>query len=161
MLKANCFTGLHVQYGKGVAPKHLKSQPGFEVVLFDYKKTGWKEEMADAGLVIGHAGAGTILDSLEASKPILVVANDLLMSQHQAEIANVMQSLGHLFSSTPARLMNDLPRLMADLSNLKTFPKTETSAFATELSKFLTNDNNPKFITRSVSKRRSLRVAHR
>lgn len=126
-----------MQYGKGIAPTRLKSQAGFQVVLFDYMKSGWKEEMANAGLVIGHAGAGTILDSLEARKPIIVVANDLLMSQHQTEIANIMQSLGHLLSSTPSKLMEDLPRLMAELPHLKVFPNTETNVFANEMSDFL------------------------
>lgn len=136
LLKQNGFNGLHVQYGKGAAPS-LKSIPGFEVVLYDYKKTGWKEEMSNAALVIGHAGAGTILDSLEARKPIIVVANDKLMSMHQTEISDVMNKLGFLYSSTPSRLLKDLPDMLPQLSSLAVFPKTETRAFANELSKIL------------------------
>jgi beta-1,4-N-acetylglucosaminyltransferase len=158
ILKKAGFTGLHVQYGKGHAPTQLQSVLGFEVVLYDYKKLGWKEEIANAALVIGHAGAGTILDSLEASKPIIVVANDLLMSQHQAEIAQQMKTLGHLFSSTPGRLMSDLPSLLPRLQNLKTFPPHESSSFASELSKFLNQGKNPTFVPRNISKRRSLRL---
>ena len=139
LLKKNGFTGLHVQYGKGTRPSQLKSIPGFEVVLYDYMKTGWKDEMADAALVIGHAGAGTILDSLEARKPIIVVANDKLMSQHQTEISNIMEELGHLFSSKPSRLLTDLPNLLPQLSSLAVFPDSETSAFSTQLALLLSD----------------------
>lgn len=137
LLKKNGFNGLHVQYGKGTCPSQIQSIPGFEVVRYDYKKEGWKEEMANAALVIGHAGAGTILDSLEARKPIIVVANDKLMSQHQTEISNVMEKLGYIFSSTASKLLNDLPDLLPQLSSLAVFPNKETSAFANEVSSLL------------------------
>lgn len=143
LLKKAGFSGLHVQYGNGVEPKHLKSVPGFEIATYRYKKTGWKDEMSNASLVIGHAGAGTILDSLEASKPIIVVANDLLMSQHQAEIAQMMEKLGHLFSSTPSKLMQDLPTLLPRLASLREFPKQETKEFANVLLHFLNQGQTP------------------
>lgn len=141
LLRKHGFSGLHVQYGKGTPPSHLKSVPGFEIRLFDYLKSGWKEEMENASLVIGHAGAGTILDSLEARKPIVVVANDKLMSQHQTEISNVMEELGHLFSSTPSALMDDLPHLLSKLHTLAIFPEKETNAFAREVSNVLREES--------------------
>lgn len=155
-LKKAGYKGLHVQYGKGYVPTKITSKAGFEVVQYSYKKNGWKEEIDNAALVIGHAGAGTILDSLEAQKPIIVVANDLLMSQHQTEIANTMHKLGHLYVSNVSALLADLPRLLTGLATLRVFPDSENTTFATELMNFLGAGEKPQFMKRNVSKRRSL-----
>jgi UDP-N-acetylglucosamine transferase subunit ALG13 len=128
------------------------------VVIYDYKKTGWKQEIGDAALVIGHAGAGTILDSLEALKPIIVVANDLLMSQHQSEIASLMARLGYCYHTTPGNLIKHLPGFLDKLDFLRVFPGKETSAFANEVSHFLSGGEKPNFLTKMPSKRRSLRL---
>lgn len=151
LLKKFGFSGLHVQHGKGSPPKHLKSVPGFEVVVYDYKMTGWADEMKHSALVIGHAGAGTILDSLEARKPIIVVANDKLMSQHQTEISNAMRDLGFLFSSKSSSLTEDLPVILPKLSQLEIFPKQETQSFNSELLKEIRDE--PKHVWLQKSKK--------
>lgn len=159
LLKKNGFNGLHVQYGKGTCPSQIQSLPSFEVVRYDYKKEGWKEEMANASLVIGHAGAGTILDSLEARKPIIVVANDKLMSKHQSEISNVMERLGYIFSSSASKLLNDLPELLPQLSSLAVFPIKESFAFANELSGLLraNDEKSEKSETKSPKAKRIIK----
>ena len=56
--------------------------------VFPYAKP---EEMKgyfeSADLIIGHAGAGTIMEVLQLGKPLLVVVNSLLMQDHQTEVA--------------------------------------------------------------------------
>ncbi|KAG5498564.1 hypothetical protein JKF63_02850 [Porcisia hertigi] len=50
-----------------------------------------------ATLVIAHAGAGTILEGLQAQRPLVVVPNRELMSDHQLELAECLAAGGFLF----------------------------------------------------------------
>ena len=52
--------------------------------------------MAGAALIISHAGSGSIIESLSRQKPLLVVVNDALMDNHQAELAGQLDADGHL-----------------------------------------------------------------
>ncbi|WPK23417.1 hypothetical protein PUMCH_000657 [Australozyma saopauloensis] len=49
-----------------------------------------------ADLVVSHGGTGSIMDALRLKKPLLVVTNDLLMEDHQKEIAGQLEHEGHL-----------------------------------------------------------------
>jgi beta-1,4-N-acetylglucosaminyltransferase len=52
--------------------------------------------IASSDFVIGHAGMGTIVETLGANKPLLIVVNEGLQSNHQMEIARHLASLGCL-----------------------------------------------------------------
>lgn len=43
--------------------------------------------IAQADLVVSHAGTGSIMDVLRSHKPLVAVTNDSLMAGHQAEVA--------------------------------------------------------------------------
>ncbi|EJU05656.1 glycosyltransferase family 1 protein [Dacryopinax primogenitus] len=80
-----------------------------------------------AGLVISHAGSGTILDVLRAGKPLIAVPNTSLMDNHQAELANALSKQGYLTASTP----ETLPQVIAAFSpnHLAPFPAFDGSKF--------------------------------
>jgi beta-1,4-N-acetylglucosaminyltransferase len=61
-----------------------------------------------ASLVVSHAGAGSILESLRRSRPLLVVINDTLMQNHQAEVADALAEGRFLYQTTPAKLLQTL-----------------------------------------------------
>ncbi|RUP44261.1 hypothetical protein BC936DRAFT_149703 [Jimgerdemannia flammicorona] len=46
------------------------------------------------------AGSGSILESLRLQKPLIVVANETLMDNHQDELAEALQEEGYLVYST-------------------------------------------------------------
>lgn len=70
-----------------------------------------------AMLVVTHAGAGTILEGLQARRPLVVVPNRQLMSDHQLELADGLAAGRFLFSLQVAELAEKLP--MLDVSALR------------------------------------------
>ncbi|CAF1152977.1 unnamed protein product [Adineta steineri] len=67
-------------------------------------------DIQQADIVISHAGAGTILQTLEAHKPLLVVVNEKLMNNHQLEIANEMEQQGYLYHCTCSTIAKTLEK---------------------------------------------------
>ncbi len=84
--------------------------------------------MKSADLIISHAGAGSCLEALELSKPLIVVTNDLLMDNHQLELAEQLCKDGHLYYSNCKGLL-ELIR-SADFSNLKPFAGDKSKKIA-------------------------------
>lgn len=93
------------------------------VSVYRYKST-LTHDIEQADLIIGHAGAGTILEALKVNvshcsllldytiifkcsfqKKLLVVINESLMQNHQWELANELASKQHLLTATPATLL--------------------------------------------------------
>lgn len=90
-------------------------------------KDSIQDDIRSADLVISHAGAGSCLEALEASKPLLVVVNEDLMDNHQLELAEQLQVDGHLYYCTCDTLENTLD--VVDFSILTPFPKPDASLF--------------------------------
>ncbi|CAF1270267.1 unnamed protein product [Adineta steineri] len=67
-------------------------------------------DIQQADIVISHAGAGTILQTLEAHKPLLVVVNEKLMNNHQLEIAHEMEQQGYLYHCTCSTIAKTLEK---------------------------------------------------
>ncbi|EPY28522.1 beta-1,4-N-acetylglucosaminyltransferase [Strigomonas culicis] len=118
---------LYVQYGTMPCPLPAATAAcgGLEVEVFPYR-AGLGALLARAALVLTHAGAGTILECLHAHRRLLVVPNRELMSDHQLELAEVLEQQGYLFcvdvADLPARLraldcgpLRQFPGLAADL----------------------------------------------
>ncbi|CAM9256061.1 unnamed protein product [Ectocarpus fasciculatus] len=89
---------LTLQIGRGRrTPEEVQQAvdaSGLSCTCFRYCAT-LEPLMKDATLIISHAGAGSIIESLNTpSKPYLVVVNDSLMGNHQLELARAMSSRG-------------------------------------------------------------------
>lgn len=82
---------------------YLSKVYGIDVQVYDFNKRGLGQEMwgckADGsrkeGIVICHAGAGTILDAMRIGVPIIVVPNPDLLDDHQAELAEELELQGY------------------------------------------------------------------
>ncbi|KKA30646.1 hypothetical protein TD95_004206 [Thielaviopsis punctulata] len=44
------------------------------------------------GVVISHAGTGSVLDAMTAQAPLIVVPNEALLDNHQVELAQMVES---------------------------------------------------------------------
>ena len=65
------------------------------MTYFRYAPT-LKERIDEASLVISHAGAGSIFESLRAGKRLIAVPNSALMDNHQEDLCVHLQGKGYL-----------------------------------------------------------------
>ena len=108
-LEAQGYTDLVVQYGQDGKPlydqclQNLQTRTrsmSLKISGFDLDNSGLRQYMIQAkghnnknaseGLVISHAGSGTILDALRISIPLVVVPNASLLDNHQVELAEAL-----------------------------------------------------------------------
>lgn len=95
-----------------------------EVEWFRYKPS-ITQDVKNASLIIGHAGAGTILESLIEHKPLIAVLNDKLMHNHQTELAEEMAKEDYLAYCSCSDLLETIRRSKSFTpftSELNTFP---------------------------------------
>lgn len=67
--------------------------------------------VSSAGLVVCHAGAGSVFEALRAQRAVLVVVNEALMDNHQVELAHALAQEGHLAYCVPGSLVPSLREL--------------------------------------------------
>lgn len=71
---------------------------GLTIEWFDYSPS-LASRISNADLVISHAGAGSIFETLAARVPLIAVPNPKLMDDHQAELARKLQGMGVLVAA--------------------------------------------------------------
>ena len=81
----------------------------------------------EADLIIGHAGVGTIVETLRANKPLLVIVNQDLMDNHQQEVASGLATKGYINMAYPETLLETLKS--KDIFNVVKYPPVEYDAF--------------------------------
>ncbi|XP_015110639.1 UDP-N-acetylglucosamine transferase subunit ALG13 homolog [Diachasma alloeum] len=107
---------LILQIGASTIDPNCTPRCGMKKVEFFRLKPSIQEYMRSADLVISHAGAGSCLEALEAGRHLIVVTNELLMDNHQLELAEQLGKDNHLYHCTCEDLLETL-RVM-DLGRL-------------------------------------------
>lgn len=116
------FTGLSLQIGRGsYRPRNLRDRDGFSVRVFTYAPS-IDREIESAGLVISHAGAGLVFETLRSGTPLLVVVNEALMDNHQVELAEELAGRGCLRWCVPGGLVEAIEALASDGSGFEREP---------------------------------------
>ena len=87
------FKELNFNASKNEITKFVKEN--IEITAYRYKSS-IRDDMLNADLVISHAGSGSVMESLEANKKLIVVVNEALMDNHQLELAEKMFQEGYL-----------------------------------------------------------------
>ena len=119
-LKSKGYDGLTMQIGRGVyKPNRIaKKTLGFDVKIVEYLPS-IEDELRDAALVISHAGAGSVFETLKFGKPLLVVVNESLMDNHQKELAMELEERGHVKWCVPEGLRDAIEGLADDGSGFE------------------------------------------
>jgi len=133
------FQKLVIQYGNGLHIPSLGDEASsndhddelLPLEAYRFKPT-LDEDVAQAALVISHAGAGSLLEALRAGKRLLVVVNPILMGNHQLELAEAVSEQGYCFMAPePGRLLESLKGANAEL---KPMPPIDLSGFYSAVS---------------------------
>lgn len=118
-LKQFGYTHLLVQFGKDGRPifekclsdglSAAKEVYGLQVDGFDFNKAGLQREIRLAqpdikegrsgGMIVSHAGSGSILEVLRLGIPLVVVPNPSLKDNHQEELAHELENQGYVVAS--------------------------------------------------------------
>ncbi|MES1912103.1 MAG: hypothetical protein MHM6MM_004435 [Cercozoa sp. M6MM] len=109
---------LIIQHGASERPSRLVSEAtrqSLRVTCFDYDSRV-PEMLSTATLVVCHAGAGTLLETLRApTRPHCVcVVNTTLQNNHQTELADTLSESNHVVSLEPSELHAALVSSVAD-----------------------------------------------
>lgn len=122
------YSRLVLQIGNSSLKPNYTPRHGFDSIEYFQLSPSIVEHIQSADLVISHAGAGSILEALEANKGLIVVTNELLMNNHQLELAEQLYIDGHLYYCTCKTLLDVIQAL--DLSKLKPFINDKSKAIA-------------------------------
>nr|OQO23730.1 hypothetical protein B0A51_09037 [Rachicladosporium sp. CCFEE 5018] len=124
-LAAQQYTELAVQHGADgqqlydrLVSKAESSGSGVKVTGFALDKTGLGRHMrraqssnnAEEGVVIAHAGSGTILDAMRTGVPTIVVPNPSLLEDHQQELADELEAREYVVKGRVEDLAGALAR---------------------------------------------------
>ncbi|KAM7449796.1 putative bifunctional UDP-N-acetylglucosamine transferase and deubiquitinase ALG13 [Porites harrisoni] len=121
-----------LQIGRGVYEPEIIKRNNFSLTYYRYKDS-IAADIQRASLVISHAGAGSVLETLQAGRPLIVVINEHLMDNHQLELASQLAEDGHLYYATCSTLQDTITE--KDLTQLKPFPPGKPELFAVFLDK--------------------------
>ena len=122
------YNHLVLQLGNTSLDPDCTPRCGFKSIESFHLDTSLEKYISSADLIISHAGAGSCLEALEAKKPLIVVINQLLMDNHQLELAEQLYNDGYLYYCTCDNLLNLL--LTMDLTKLRTFDCDKSKAIA-------------------------------
>lgn len=127
LLKRKGYQSLVLQIGRGVSEPQSLQRDDFSMQHYRYKDS-IAADIQRASLVISHAGAGSVLEVLHAGKPLIVVINELLMDNHQLELASQLSEEGHLYYATCRTLLETVKE--RDLSLLNPYSSGKPDRFS-------------------------------
>ncbi|KAI1812933.1 glycosyltransferase family 1 protein [Poronia punctata] len=99
--------GPDVDYFNAITPQDALESFGLTITAFSYasdltefflqaSRGKTEKDSRECGVIISHAGSGSIIGALEFDSKLIAVPNPELMDNHQLEIAEEMQSQGFL-----------------------------------------------------------------
>ncbi|KAG5522116.1 hypothetical protein RHGRI_034345 [Rhododendron griersonianum] len=130
------YTHLLIQMGRGsYIPSKSSGEDGCLAVDYFTFSSSIADNLRSASLVISHAervekkklrkkgwgtletefyrnaGSGSIFETLQLRKPLIVVVNEDLMDNHQSELAEELADRKHLFCASPQTLLHTITNM--------------------------------------------------
>ncbi|XP_011647069.1 UDP-N-acetylglucosamine transferase subunit ALG13 homolog [Pogonomyrmex barbatus] len=134
-LSARNYKRLILQIGNSNLEPDCTARCGFQKIEIFKLSPSIGEYMQLANLVISHAGAGSVLEALEYHKHLIVVTNNLLMDNHQIELAEQLYKDEHLYHCTCQNLLHIIQTM--DLTRLKPFVNDKSTDIANFIDKIM------------------------
>ncbi|CAA3016704.1 UDP-N-acetylglucosamine transferase subunit ALG13 homolog [Olea europaea var. sylvestris] len=130
------YTHLLIQMGRGsyIPTKSAREEGSVDVDYFTFSSS-IAEYLKSASLVISHAGSGSIFETLQLKKPLIVVVNEDLMDNHQSELAEELAERKHLFCARPQTLYQTISEM--DPESLTVYQPGDATPVAKFISRFL------------------------
>ncbi|MCO5561734.1 hypothetical protein L7F22_015357 [Adiantum nelumboides] len=130
------YSSLVFQIGRGsYLPSKEDDVGGLLKVDFFTFSPDLKDHLSSADLVISHAGSGSIFETLRMGKPLIVVVNEALMDNHQAELAEELAAQKYLMYASPGTLLETVINI--DLDSLAPYKSSNPLALVKSLNSFL------------------------
>ncbi|GAB1869347.1 N-acetylglucosaminyldiphosphodolichol N-acetylglucosaminyltransferase [Camponotus japonicus] len=134
-LSARNYRHLILQIGNSNLEPDCTARYGFDKIETFKLSPSIGKYMQSADLVISHAGAGSVLEALEKRKRLIVVINDLLMDNHQVELAEQLYKDEYLYYCTCQNLLHIVQTM--DLTKLKPFINDKSADIANFIDKIM------------------------
>lgn len=134
-LSARNYRHLILQIGNSSLEPDCTARYGFHKIETFKLSPSIGKYMQSADLVISHAGAGSVLEALEKRKHLIVVINDLLMDNHQVELAEQLYKDEYLYYCTCQNLLHIVQTM--DLTKLKLFVNDKSADIANFINKIM------------------------
>jgi beta-1,4-N-acetylglucosaminyltransferase len=130
------FSQANLNFKSGVEEVATFLKDNVEILAYRYKKS-IGDDILNADLIISHAGAGSVMESLEANKKLIVVINEMLMDNHQLELAEKMHDEGYSLYTTCEGLREKIELINSRNCQLKTYARGQPSLFGVHLNKIM------------------------
>ncbi|MBA0554902.1 hypothetical protein Golob_013977 [Gossypium lobatum] len=130
------YTDLLIQMGRGsYLPTKSTGDDGSLAVDYFTFSSSIADHLRSASLVISHAGSGSIFETLQLGKPLIVVVNEDLMDNHQSELAEELAERKHLYCARPLTLHQTIASM--DLNSLVPYSPGDATPVAKLINRFL------------------------
>ena len=125
MIIDNGFTKLIIQkgYGEYIPQNHKKYENKIKIQISEILNN-FENIIKSSELIISHAGAGIILESLKNKRKVIVCVNDELMDNHQIELATSLHEDGYLyFCKDLSNITSEADKIISNSYKIKEYPE--------------------------------------
>ena len=119
------FKKLIIQKGTGeYIPKQHEKYKNKIDIQFSTILNNFENIIKQSDLIISHAGAGILLESLKNKRKVIVCVNDTLMDNHQIELASSLDKENYVhYCKNLNEIVNDVKLILENKKKIKIYPE--------------------------------------